>query len=218
MSPRLVRAGRLPSRRARASQLPEICSTRALNSPWRVRRLLTTAQRLSTQARQSRVVSSIGLGPRALIRRNCSRGWLVDIQLSWNTLAARAVPKAGRVAKSAAEGNVCRLSAASDEVALVCARPAADSTITALISRQERLHDCGQYGGTGHPFDAQGLDWDSLAKLVDFHLQLEGTNAIVAVGTTGDRPRWTWKSTSRFPSRGRPGQGPHPGDSGQVPA
>ncbi|WP_336118283.1 hypothetical protein, partial [Klebsiella pneumoniae] len=46
-------------------------------------------------------------------------GWLVDIQLSWNTLAARAVPKAGRVAKSAAEGNVCRLSAASDEVALV---------------------------------------------------------------------------------------------------
>ena len=32
------------------------------------------------------------------------------------------------------------------------------------------------------PFDAQGrLDWDSLAKLVDFHLQ-EGTNAIVAVG------------------------------------
>ena len=48
------------------------------------------------------------------------------------------------------------------------------------------MHDCGQYGGTGHPFDAQGrLDWDSLAKLVDFHLQ-EGTNAIVAVGTTGE--------------------------------
>ncbi|MBW5455814.1 4-hydroxy-tetrahydrodipicolinate synthase, partial [Pseudomonas aeruginosa] len=36
------------------------------------------------------------------------------------------------------------------------------------------------------PFDAQGrLDWDSLAKLVDFHLQ-EGTNAIVDVGTTGE--------------------------------
>ena len=36
------------------------------------------------------------------------------------------------------------------------------------------------------PMDAQGqLDWDSLAKLVDFHLQ-EGTNAIVAVGTTGE--------------------------------
>jgi len=34
--------------------------------------------------------------------------------------------------------------------------------------------------------DAQGhLDWDSLGKLVDFHLQ-EGTNAIVAVGTTGE--------------------------------
>jgi 4-hydroxy-tetrahydrodipicolinate synthase len=34
--------------------------------------------------------------------------------------------------------------------------------------------------------DAQGrLDWDSLSKLVDFHLQ-EGTNAIVAVGTTGE--------------------------------
>ncbi len=33
------------------------------------------------------------------------------------------------------------------------------------------------------PMDAQGrLDWDSLGKLVDFHLQ-EGTNAIVAVGT-----------------------------------
>ncbi len=36
------------------------------------------------------------------------------------------------------------------------------------------------------PMDAQGrLDWDSLGKLVDFHLQ-EGTHAIVAVGTTGE--------------------------------
>jgi 4-hydroxy-tetrahydrodipicolinate synthase len=36
------------------------------------------------------------------------------------------------------------------------------------------------------PMDAQGrLDWDSLTQLVDFHLQ-EGTNAIVAVGTTGE--------------------------------
>lgn len=36
------------------------------------------------------------------------------------------------------------------------------------------------------PMDAQGgLDWDGLSKLVDFHLQ-EGTNAIVAVGTTGE--------------------------------
>ena len=36
------------------------------------------------------------------------------------------------------------------------------------------------------PMDAQGqLDWASLTKLVDFHLQ-EGTNAIVAVGTTGE--------------------------------
>jgi len=36
------------------------------------------------------------------------------------------------------------------------------------------------------PMDALGgLDWDSLSKLVDFHLQ-EGTNAIVAVGTTGE--------------------------------
>ncbi len=36
------------------------------------------------------------------------------------------------------------------------------------------------------PMDAQGgLDWGSLSKLVDFHLQ-EGTNAIVAVGTTGE--------------------------------
>jgi 4-hydroxy-tetrahydrodipicolinate synthase len=36
------------------------------------------------------------------------------------------------------------------------------------------------------PMDAQGgLDWASLSKLVDFHLQ-EGTNAIVAVGTTGE--------------------------------
>ena len=36
------------------------------------------------------------------------------------------------------------------------------------------------------PMDAQGqLDWASLAKLVDFHLQ-EGTNTIVAVGTTGE--------------------------------
>lgn len=36
------------------------------------------------------------------------------------------------------------------------------------------------------PMDAESrLDWDGLAKLVDFHLQ-EGTNAIVAVGTTGE--------------------------------
>ncbi|CAI3789466.1 4-hydroxy-tetrahydrodipicolinate synthase [Pseudomonas sp. MM227] len=36
------------------------------------------------------------------------------------------------------------------------------------------------------PMDAQGrLDWDSLSKLVDFHLK-EGTHAIVAVGTTGE--------------------------------
>ena len=36
------------------------------------------------------------------------------------------------------------------------------------------------------PMDAQGrLDWDSLSKLVDFHLQ-GGTHAIVAVGTTGE--------------------------------
>jgi 4-hydroxy-tetrahydrodipicolinate synthase len=36
------------------------------------------------------------------------------------------------------------------------------------------------------PMDAQGgLDWAALSKLVDFHLQ-EGTNAIVAVGTTGE--------------------------------
>ena len=36
------------------------------------------------------------------------------------------------------------------------------------------------------PMDAQGgLDWGSLSSLVDFHLQ-EGTNAIVAVGTTGE--------------------------------
>ena len=36
------------------------------------------------------------------------------------------------------------------------------------------------------PMDAQGrLNWDSLSKLVDFHLQ-NGTHAIVAVGTTGE--------------------------------
>ena len=36
------------------------------------------------------------------------------------------------------------------------------------------------------PMDAQGgLDWGCLSKLVDFHLQ-EGTDAIVAVGTTGE--------------------------------
>jgi len=36
------------------------------------------------------------------------------------------------------------------------------------------------------PMDAQGrLDWDSLDKLVDFHLE-NGTHAIVAVGTTGE--------------------------------
>ncbi|QAX82046.1 4-hydroxy-tetrahydrodipicolinate synthase [Candidatus Pseudomonas adelgestsugas] len=36
------------------------------------------------------------------------------------------------------------------------------------------------------PMNARGhLDWDSLGKLVDLHLQ-EGTNAIVVVGTTGE--------------------------------
>ncbi|WP_349974704.1 4-hydroxy-tetrahydrodipicolinate synthase [Pseudomonas sp. WHRI 8519] len=36
------------------------------------------------------------------------------------------------------------------------------------------------------PMDAQGrLDWGSLGKLVDFHLE-NGTHAIVAVGTTGE--------------------------------
>lgn len=36
------------------------------------------------------------------------------------------------------------------------------------------------------PMDAQGeLDWAALDKLVDFHIQ-EGTDAIVAVGTTGE--------------------------------
>jgi len=36
------------------------------------------------------------------------------------------------------------------------------------------------------PMDSQGaVDWDSLGKLVDCHLQ-QGTNAIVAVGTTGE--------------------------------
>ncbi|MBA1192636.1 4-hydroxy-tetrahydrodipicolinate synthase [Pseudomonas entomophila] len=36
------------------------------------------------------------------------------------------------------------------------------------------------------PMDAHGhLDWDSLGKLVDFHLD-NGTHAIVAVGTTGE--------------------------------
>ncbi len=36
------------------------------------------------------------------------------------------------------------------------------------------------------PMDAQGrLDWESLDKLVDFHLE-KGTHAIVAVGTTGE--------------------------------
>ena len=36
------------------------------------------------------------------------------------------------------------------------------------------------------PMDAQGdIDWDSLSKLVDFHLK-NGTHAIVAVGTTGE--------------------------------
>ncbi|WP_299771629.1 4-hydroxy-tetrahydrodipicolinate synthase [uncultured Pseudoteredinibacter sp.] len=36
------------------------------------------------------------------------------------------------------------------------------------------------------PMDAAGnLDWDSLAKLVDWHVE-QGTNAIVAMGTTGE--------------------------------
>ncbi|MCJ8168873.1 4-hydroxy-tetrahydrodipicolinate synthase [Atopomonas sediminilitoris] len=45
---------------------------------------------------------------------------------------------------------------------------------------------CGSMVALVTPMDAQGrLDLDALHKLVDFHLQ-EGTNAIVAVGTTGE--------------------------------
>lgn len=45
---------------------------------------------------------------------------------------------------------------------------------------------CGSMVALVTPMDAQGrLDMDALHKLVDFHLQ-EGTNAIVAVGTTGE--------------------------------
>ncbi len=43
------------------------------------------------------------------------------------------------------------------------------------------------------PMDAEGrLDWDSLSKLVDFHLK-EGTDAIVAVGTTGESATLDYK-------------------------
>lgn len=38
------------------------------------------------------------------------------------------------------------------------------------------------------PMDPEGnIDWNGLSQLVDFHLR-EGTNAIVAVGTTGESP------------------------------
>src|SRR3990167_10327503 len=77
-----ARAGRLDSRRARASQLPETCSTRALNSPWRLRRVLITAQRFSLLVRHSTLVSSMALGPSALMTRNCSRTGGVDMQHS----------------------------------------------------------------------------------------------------------------------------------------
>jgi 4-hydroxy-tetrahydrodipicolinate synthase len=47
------------------------------------------------------------------------------------------------------------------------------------------------------PMDAQGrLDWDSLSKLVDFHLQ-NGTHAIVAVGTTGESATLDVRRTHR---------------------
>ena len=47
------------------------------------------------------------------------------------------------------------------------------------------------------PMDAQGrLDWDSLTKLVDFHLQ-EGTNAISRSAPPVNPPPWKSANTSR---------------------
>jgi 4-hydroxy-tetrahydrodipicolinate synthase len=62
----------------------------------------------------------------------------------------------------------------------------ADSTIAVSFSGRSGCMIAGSMVALVTPMDAQGaLDWDSLSKLVDFHLQ-EGTDAIVAVGTTGE--------------------------------
>src|SRR5690606_29146476 len=59
-------------------------------------------------------------------------------------------------------------------------------TITPLFFGRSGCMIAGSMVALVTPMDAQGaLDWDSLSKLVDFHLQ-EGTDAIVAVGTTGE--------------------------------
>src|SRR5690606_25410900 len=59
-------------------------------------------------------------------------------------------------------------------------------TITPLFFGRSGCMIAGSMVALVTPMDAQGgLDWDSLSKLVDFHLQ-EGTDAIVAVGTSGE--------------------------------
>jgi hypothetical protein len=70
--------------------------------------------------------------------------------------------------------------------AVACARVMAPVPLRLSFSGRSGCMIAGSMVALVTPMDAQGrLDWDALSKLVDFHLQ-EGTNAIVAVGTTGE--------------------------------
>ena len=57
------------------------------------------------------------------------------------------------------------------------------------------------------PMDGDGgIDWDALARLVDWHVE-SGTSGIVAVGTTGESPTLDFKEHRHiweFPKLGVP--------------
>src|SRR6218665_4020482 len=67
-----------------------------------------------------------------------------------------------------------------------CARQVAPVPLRLSFSGRSGCMIAGSMVALVTPMDAQGrLDWGSLDKLVDFHLE-NGTHAIVAVGTTGE--------------------------------
>src|SRR5690606_31865446 len=100
---------------------------------------------------------------RGLLRRAADAGW-----------PARRV-RCGRLPE-ASTPPLCR----------ACAKAVAPVPLPLFFPGRSGCMTAGRIVALVTPMDAQGgLDWNALSKLVDFHLQ-EGTNAIVAVGTTGE--------------------------------
>ena len=54
------------------------------------------------------------------------------------------------------------------------------------------------------------VDWDALKKLVDWHIE-QGTNSIVAVGTTGESATQRGRARRGYPRCGGAGCRAHPG-------